>query len=282
MKKWLMIMMAALVSVLVACSGSNDSENTEDSSDDQNKEENTQQSIRVAVVESPMLDVVEIAKENLAEDNIEVKIVEMGDYIQPNEALANNEVDANFSQHVPFMNQFNENSDADATLTEIQPIYYANFGLYAKEYASVEEFPEDASIGIANDPSNIDRSLRLLASHDLIELNETDSGQYGLEDIKEDSHNYTFEQAGIAALTRLYEDVDGVIINPTHAGNLDLTPADDALITEKEDNKFAITLVAREDNADTELIQQLAKAMTSEDVREFLNSREGGASLPAF
>ncbi|TMN20922.1 MetQ/NlpA family ABC transporter substrate-binding protein [Lentibacillus cibarius] len=280
MKKWIIIMMVVLISVLVACSGSNNSEKAEKSSDDNNNGEDKEQTVRVAVVESPMLDVVEIAQENLAEDNIEVEIVEMGDYIQPNEALANEEVDANFSQHVPFMNQFNQNSDAN--LTEVQPIYYANFGLYAQEYASVEEFPDDATIGIANDPSNIDRSLRLLASHNLIELKETDSGQYKLEDIKENSHNYSFEQAGITALTRLYEDFDGVIVNPTHAGNLDLTPADDALITEKEDNKFAITLVAREDNADSELIQQLADAMTSEDVRKFLNSREGEASIPAF
>ncbi|WP_085992256.1 MetQ/NlpA family ABC transporter substrate-binding protein [Oceanobacillus senegalensis] len=280
MKKWLMTMMVVLASVLVACSGSNDSENTEKSSEDNTNDENKEQTIRVAVVESPMLDIVEIAKENLAEENIEVEIVEMGDYIQPNAALANKEVDANFSQHVPFMEQFNENSDA--SLTEVQPIYYANFGLYAQEYDSVEEFPEDATIGIANDPSNVDRSLRLLASHHLIELNEIDDGQYGLDDIKEGSHNFSFEQAGITALTRLYEDFDGIIVNPTHADNLGLTPADDALITEKEDNKFAITLVAREDNADSELIQQLADAMTSEDVREFLNSREGKASIPAF
>lgn len=272
-------MVLFLVAVLGACSGNNENENSDDSSSNNNGESEVQ-TIRVAAVESPMTDVVEIAKEILAEDNIEVEIVEMGDYIQPNEALANEEVDANFSQHVPFMNQFNENTEAN--LVDIQPIYFANFGLYSQSYASLEEFPDDATIGIANDPSNVDRSLRLLASHDLIELNETDSEEYGLEDIKEGSHNFKFEQAGIATLIRLIEDVDGVIVNPTHAGNLDLTPADDALITEKEANKFAITLVAREDNADSELIQRLAEAMTSEEVREFLNAREGGASLPAF
>src|SRR5699024_7757465 len=118
-----------------------------------NTEGSEKQTIKVAVVESPMTDVVEIAKENLAEENIEVEIVEMGDYIQPNEALAHGEVDANFSQHVPFMNQFNENSDAQ--LVDVQAIYYANFSLYGDGYESVEEFPEDATIGIANDPSNI-------------------------------------------------------------------------------------------------------------------------------
>lgn len=278
MRKWFIVMMAVLVSVLVACGGNSDSENNTSESTD--NDENNEQTIRVAVVESPMTDVVEIAQEKLAEDNINLEIVEMGDYIQPNEALKNEEVDATFSQHVPFMNQFNENSDGN--LADIQPIYFANFGLYAEEYDSVEEFPDDATIGIANDPSNIDRSLRLLAAHDLIELNEIDGEEYGLDDIKEDSSNYSFEEASIDALTRLYDDVDGIIANPTHASHLELTPADDALVTETEDSKFAITLVAREDNADSELIQQLAEAMTSEDVREFLNAREGGAAVPAF
>lgn len=278
MRKWFILLIVTLATVLVACSDSNDSENTEELID--TNEEVTEQTLKVAAVESPMTDVVEIAQEILAEEDITVEVIEMGDYIQPNEALANEEVDATFSQHVPFMNQFNENTDS--TLAAVQSIYYANFGLYAEEYDSIEELPEDVTIGIANDPSNIDRSLRLLASHELIELNEIEGEEYGLEDIIEDSHNFSFEQAEIAALSRLYDDVDSVIINPTHASHLDLTPADDALITEKEDNKFAITLVAREDNVDSELIQKLAEAMTSEDVREFLNARDGGAAVPAF
>lgn len=274
MRKKLIITMALLAGFLVACGGE-----TTDSSEGVEQAE-TEQTLRVASVESPMTDIVEIAKEVLAEEGIEMELVQMGDYIQPNEAVANNEVDATFSQHVPFMEQFNDNTDA--TLAAVEAIYFANFGLYADGYDSIEDLPADASIGIANDPSNVDRSLRLLASHDLIELNEIDGEQYALDDIKEDSHNYTFEDAEISALSRLYDDVDGVIMNPTHASHLDLTPADDALITEKEDNKFAITLVAREDNADSELIQKLAEAMTSEKVREFLENREGGAAVPAF
>src|SRR5690625_2553359 len=268
MKKSLLVIMIALVTFLVACG--------DDQTDNNANEETNEQTLRVAAVESPMTDVIEIAKELLAEDGIEVEVVEMGDYIQPNEALKNNEIDANFSQHVPFMQQFNEN--ADGNLVDVQPIYFANFGLYADGYESIDELPDDITIGIANDPSNVDRSLRLLASHDLIELNEIDGEHYGLDDIIEDSHNFSFEQAEIAALSRLYDDVDGVIMNPTHASHLDLTPADDALITEKEDNKFAITLVAREDNVDSELIQKLSEAMTSEDVREILNGREGGSA----
>lgn len=144
MKKSLLVIMIALVTFLVACSG-------DDQTDNNANEENDVQTLRVAAVESPMTDVVEIAKELLAEDGIEVEVVEMGDYIQPNEALKNKEIDANFSQHVPFMQQFNEN--ADGNLVDVQPIYFANFGLYADGYESIDELPDDITIGIANDPS---------------------------------------------------------------------------------------------------------------------------------
>ncbi|HLS34684.1 MAG TPA: MetQ/NlpA family ABC transporter substrate-binding protein [Bacillota bacterium] len=282
MRRFLTITFVTLMVVLAACGGNdnnveNENENNENGDNNNEVEEQT---LKVAAVESPMTDVVEIAKDILADEGIDVEVVEMGDYIQPNEALANEEIDATFSQHVPFMEQFNENTGE--SLAAVEPIYFANFGLYAREYDSIDELPEDVTIGIANDPSNIDRSLRLLESHGLIELEDIDGDEYGLDDIVEDSHNYSFEQAEIAALSRLYDDVDSVIINPTHASHLDLTPADDALITEKEDNMFAITLVAREDNVDSDLIQKLAEAMTSEEVREFLEGREGGAAVPAF
>lgn len=274
MRKKLIMTMTLFAIFLTACG------NTGNESEEVVEQENSEQTLQVAAVESPMTDVLEIAKDLLAEEDISMEVVEMGDYIQPNEALENKEIDATFSQHLPFMEQFNENKGA--SLTGVQPIYFANFGLYAEDYDSIEDLPDDLSIGIANDPSNVDRSLRLLAAHDLIELNEIDGDQYSLKDIKEDSHNFSFEDAEISALSRLYPDVDSVIMNPTHASHIDLYPAEDAIITETEDSKFAITLVAREDNADSELIQKLAEAMTSEEVREFLNNREGGAAVPAF
>lgn len=276
MRKLFLVMIIALITLLAAC-GNNESE---EKSEETNDGATEKQVVKVAAVESPMTDVVEIAKDLLAEEDITVEVVEMSDYIQPNEALDNEEVDATFSQHVPFMEQFNENTGA--SLKDIQAIYFANFGLYAKEYDDIDDLPDDITIGIANDPSNIDRSLRLLESHGLIEFAEEGLDQYGLDDIKDGSSNFKFEEAGIASLSRLYDDVDAVIINPTHASHLELTPADDALITEKEDNMFAITLVAREDNADSDLIEKLKEAMTSEDVREFLEGREGESAVPAF
>lgn len=270
MRKWFLIIMIVIVTTLIACSDSSEESETSE-----------KQKIRVASVETPMTDVVEIAKELLAEDGIEVELVQMGDYIQPNEALANDEVDANFSQHVPFMEEFNRNKGSD--LVGVQPVYHPNYGIYSKEFDSIEKLPEGATIGIANDSSNLDRSLRLLAENDLIELKEIDDEEeYRVADVKEDSHNFVFKETEIASLSRLYEDVDIAVMSPAHARHIDLTPEDDAIIAENNVAKYAVSLITREGNADSELIEKLAEAMTSEEVREFLNSHGGGSATPAF
>lgn len=270
MRKWLLVIMIAITTTLVAC---NDNTETDEATE--------KQKIRVASVETPMTDVVEIAKEILAEEGIEVELVQMGDYIQPNEALANGEVDANFSQHVPFMEEFNRNKGAD--LVGVQPVYYPNYGIYSREYDSIENLPDGATIGVANDSSNLDRSLRLLAENGLIELKEIgDEEEYTIADVIEDSHNFVFKEVEIAALSRLYEDVDIAVMSPAHARHIDLTPEDDAIIAENNVEKYAVSLITRKENADSELIQKLAEAMTSEEVREFLNSHGGGSATPAF
>src|SRR5690625_2335753 len=172
MRRFLTITFVTLMVVLAACGGDDNNVDNANENNDNGDNNNVveDQTFKVAVVESPMTDVVDIAKDILADEGIDVEVVEMGDYIQPNEALANGEIDVTFSQHVPFMEQFNENTGE--SLAAVEPIYFANFGLYAREYDSIDELPEDVTIGIANDPSNIDRSLRLLESHGLIELED--------------------------------------------------------------------------------------------------------------
>src|SRR5690625_7735178 len=116
MRKILASLFIILIVALAACGGSdNNNENNENGNNNNGNNENAaeEQTLKVAAVESPMTDVVEIAKDLLADEGIEVEVVEMGDYIQPNEALKNEEVDATFSQHVPFMEQFNENADGN-------------------------------------------------------------------------------------------------------------------------------------------------------------------------
>ncbi|MGF2614668.1 ABC transporter substrate-binding protein [Rossellomorea vietnamensis] len=278
MKKFLLLA-AALLFILAGCGQNNEGNNEENASEpkDQEGEEVT---LKVASLIPPMTEIVELVKPKLAEDNINLEMVVLGDNVQPNTALAAEEVDANFFQHVPYMEEFNRSNDAN--LVPVTPIYFANYGVYSKEFSSMEELPEGSVIAIANDVSNIDRSLSLLAQHGVITLKEKEDVYYTQADIIENPKNYEFKEVDLLMLARMYDDADAVVMTPAYASPLGLTPKSDGLLTEGVENDFAITLVAREDNVDSEPIQKLAEAMTSEEVRTFLEENYDETAIPAF
>ncbi|QUG43639.1 ABC transporter substrate-binding protein [Psychrobacillus sp. INOP01] len=275
MKK-ILFLMTMFVLILAGCSQENEA-NDKEKAQENDQEEVT---LKVASLIPPMTEILELIKPKLAEESINLEIVVLGDNVQPNSALAAGEVDVNFFQHVPYMEEFNRNNDAN--LVPIVPIYFANYGTYSKEYNSMDELPEEAVIAIANDVSNIDRSLALLAQHDVITLKEKTGPYYTKADIVENPKNYKFEEVDLLMLARMYDDADAVVMTPAYAAPLGLTPKSDALLTEGDDNDFAITLVAREDNEDSEAIKKLAEAMTSTEVREFLEENYDETAIPAF
>lgn len=243
-------------------------------------EEEKEVTLKVASLISPMTDILEIAKPLLKEEGVNLEIVVLSDNVQPNNALANKEVDANFFQHVPYMEEYNKS--ADAHLVPVKAIYHAVYGGYSKDYQSIEDLPDGATIAMANDPTNIGRSLNLLANYDLITLKE-DAGIFATEaDIVENPHNFQFEKVDLLMLARVYEDTDLTIMTPAYAAPLGLTPNEDALLTEGIESEFAITLIAREDNADSEAIQLLAEKMTGPEVKKFLEEEYKDTALPAF
>lgn len=255
--------LVAIPALLLAACGTTEDQQETDSTEEttESTEEATEESeevtLDVASLIPPMTEILELVEPELAEEGIDLNVVVLGDNIQPNDALHHEEVDANFFQHVPFMEEYNINNDA--SLVPVEPIYFANYGVYAADYESMDELPEGATIAIANDISNIDRSLQLLAQHDVIELEETDERYYTQSHISENPNDYNFEEVDLLMLARMYDDADAVVITPAYAEPLGLTPANDALLTEGTENEFAITLVAREDNVDEEAIQTLAE-----------------------
>jgi D-methionine transport system substrate-binding protein len=275
MKK-IIFLMTALMVLLVGCGKENEVTEKE-STQNEKKEEVT---LKVASLIPPMTEILELVKPKLAEEGINLEMVVLSDNVQPNSALAAKEVDVNFFQHIPYMEEFNRNNDAE--LVPVTPIYFANYGVYAKEYDSIDKLPESATIAIANDVSNIDRSLALLAQHKVITLQGKTGPYYTMADITENPKNYQFKEVDLLMLARMYDDADAVVMTPAYAAPLGLTPKNDALLTEGIDNDFAITLVARKDNVDSEPIQKLAKAMTSPEVREFLEKNYSETAIPAF
>ncbi|MGN7478756.1 MetQ/NlpA family ABC transporter substrate-binding protein [Solibacillus silvestris] len=270
-KSWIVSLAAVLA--LVGCGQKNETEGSKQVS----SEETT---LKVASLIAPMTEILELVEPQLAEEGIDLEIVVLGDNVQPNNALAAKEVDANFFQHVPYMEEFNRNNGSK--LVPIQPIYFANYGVYAKNYDSIDDLPDGAAVAIANDISNIDRSLTLLAQHGVITLKEKTDVYYTLASVEENPKNLQFKEVDLLMLARMYDDADAVVMTPAYAAPLGLTPKSDALLTEGVENDFAITLVAREDNKDDEAIQKLAEAMTSEAVRDFLEENYDETATPAF
>lgn len=277
MNKKLMLLMLTLLLVLAGCGQQPAKDKTPESAAPDAAEEVT---LKVATLIPPMTEVLDLVKPMLKEEGINLEIQILSDNVQPNNALAHKEVDANFFQHVPYMEEYNANNGSE--LVPVTPIYNAVFGAYSKKYKTIEELPDGASIAIPNDPSNIGRSLVMFEKNGLIKLKEGVGIQATQADIVENPRKYKFTEVDLLMLARTLDDVDMVAMTPAYAKPLGLTPKKDALVTEGNDSDFTITLVARKDNVDSEPIQKLAKAMTSPEVKKFFEDNYSEIALPAF
>lgn len=276
-RNFLFVLSGVMVFVMAACG--NGEEGTEETTENAETEEDTE--LQVASQTIPMTDVVELAAEAI-EEPYTVEMVEVADNIQYNEALLNEEVDANFAQHEPFMEMFN--AERDGNLVAIQPIYNAIVGYYSPIYDSIEDIEDGAEVAIPSDSTNEARALMILEQHDLITLSDDVTYDATVDDIVENPHDFTFTHVDLLNLTSSYEDGVELVFNyPTYIDSIGLTPDDAVFLEEDEDNTFAITLVAREDNQDSEAIQALQEAFTSDEVYEFLSELEAEGHLePAF
>lgn len=277
MNKKIVSLLLAILMFVTACSSNQAEKAPQEETKGEVKEEVT---LKVASLIPPMTDMLELVKPLLKEDGINLEIVILSDNVQPNNALANKEVDANFFQHVPYMKQYNESNETD--LVAVKPIYHAMLGGYSKRYKTIEELPEGATIAIPNDSSNIGRSLALIEKSGLIKLKEGVGINATQKDIVENKHDIQFKEVDLLMLARTLDDVDMVTMLPAYASPLGLTPTKDSLITETDDSEFAITLVARSDNADSEAIQKLAERMTGPEMKKFLEENYAEVALPAF
>lgn len=280
MKKW-MLTLSILMVVLAGCGKQADSgAANKDAAPAESPQQQEEVTLKIATLIPPMTEILELVQPLLKEEGVNLEIVVLSDNIQPNDALANKEVDVNFFQHVPYMEQYNQNKNAN--LVAVQPIYHAIYGAYSKRYKSMEELPEGAVIAIANDPSNIGRSLDMLDKAGVIKLKEGVGINATQADIIENEKNYKFEEVDLLMLARMLDDVDLALMTPAYASPLGLTPKKDALLTETAESDFAITLVAREDNQDSEAVQKLAKVMSGPEVKQFLQENYDEIAIPAF
>ena len=239
--------------------------------------------IKVGASPAPHAEILEVVKEILAEDNITLEIVEFNDYIQPNEAVESGDIDANYFQHITYMNNFN--TEHGTHLASVADVHYEPFALYAGKTASLDALADGAQIGIPNDPTNCGRALLLLQEQGLITLNDG----VGLEptplDIKDNPHNYKIEELEAAQLPRSLDSLDMAVINGNYAIDAGLKVAD-ALAIESADGiagtAYVNVLSVKEGRENDEAIKALVKALQSDKVKEYINETYGGAVVPKF
>lgn len=236
--------------------------------------------LNVGATPEPHAQILKVVKPLLKEEGIELKIVEFTDYILPNLALNDGDIDANFFQHVPYMESFADNNNVKleaATKVHVEPL-----GLYSKKLNSIENLNDGAKIAIPNDPTNGGRALLLLEKDGLIKLNENAGLEATESDIAQNPKNLSFIVLDAPQLPRSLDDVDAAIINTNYVLEAGLNPLNDALILEDEDSPYANILAVTPEKANDENIKKLVKALNSPEVKDFINNQYKGAIIPAF
>ena len=229
---------------------------------------------------APHAEILEVAKEILAEQGITLEIVEFNDYIQPNTAVENEELDANYFQHITYMNDFNE---SDGThLVSAAEIHYEPFGLYAGKTASLDELADGAQIAVPNDATNEGRALLLLEAQGLITLDDSSNLTATPNNIVDNPKNLEFQELEAATIPSVLADVDLAVINSNYALGAGLNPVKDALAIESKDSPYANIVAIRTGDDSRAEIQKLKAALTSAEVKKFIETEYKGAVVPAF
>ena len=237
--------------------------------------------LTVGVSPLPHAEILQFVDDELAEEaGLDLELVEFTDYLQPNVALDDGSLDANYFQHAPYLAE--QEAAAGYDFEAVTPVHLEPLGLYSATLARVEEIPDGAQIAIPNDPTNGARALHLLADHGLLTVADTGESSATVLDIEDNPKNLEFVEIEAAQLPRSLPDVDAAVINGNYAIQADLSPATDALAAEApEDNPYANLLVVRAGDEDDPRIAQLAELLGSDEVAEFIAETYDGAVISA-
>ena len=241
-------------------------------------------SISVGASVTPHAEILAVAKDILAKQGIELEIVEFTDYIQPNTSVENGDLDANYFQHKPYLEEFNK--DNGTHLVAVSDIHYEPFGIYAGKTASIDKLADGAVIAVPNDGTNEARALMLLQAQGLIKLKDGTGFSATILDIAENPKKLSIKELEAAQLALSLKDVDLAVINGNYAIQAGLNATTDALATEDKDSTAAQTyaniLCVKEGNEKAPAVLALIEALRSEEVRKFIEEKYEGAVVPIF
>lgn len=239
--------------------------------------------ITIGASPTPHAEILQFVQDNLAADaGLDLKIETFDDYVLPNTALSEGDIDANYFQHLPYFES--QVAEQGYDFDHFEGVHIEPYAVYSSKYDSIDDIPDGAKFGITNDPGNQARALDLLVANDLITLKDTGDADPTLLDIDQNPKNFEFIETAPESLVRALEDVDLAIINGNYALEAGLNPAKDSLLIESgEDNPYANFVAVRSEDIDNPALITLDELLHSDEVRQFIEERwPDGEVLPAF
>lgn len=236
--------------------------------------------LTVAASPTPHAQILEQCVPILAEQGIDLVINEYSDYVVPNTAVEDGDEDANYFQHIPYLEEFN--ASRGTHLVDVASVHIEPMGIYPGKTTSLEDLPDGASIAVPNDPTNEGRALLLLEAQGLITLTDSSNLSSTPKDIAENPKNLTFVEVEAATIPSIVSEVDLAVINSNYALGAGLNPTTDSLAIESSDSPYVNVLVVKEGNEDNPAVQALVEALHSDTVRTYIEDTFDGAVVPAF
>jgi D-methionine transport system substrate-binding protein len=238
------------------------------------------QTIRVAVTAGPHAQILEKVVPEAKKLGLDVKVIEFTDYVIPNQALANKEVEINSFQHEPYLK--NQVAKTNWKLAKVGYTIASPMGFYSKKYKSFGDLPAGATVAIQNDPTNGARSLKLLHDNNIIKLREGAGVTAGVADISENPKRYRFIELDAAQLPRSLPDVDAAAVNNNYAVQAGLDPVKDSIVKETTDGPWVNIIAVREEDKDKPWVANFVKAYQSQSVKEYIAAQFKGAYVAAW
>ncbi|MEF9840626.1 MAG: MetQ/NlpA family ABC transporter substrate-binding protein [Lachnospiraceae bacterium] len=266
------------VSAITGCGAKSADSEGESTKDDGDK------TIIVGASPSPHAEILAEAGKVLEADGYKLSVKEYSDYVQPNLALDGGDLDANYFQHLPYLDQFNEENKTD--IVSAAAIHYEPFGIYPGQTASLDALKEGAKIGVPNDATNEARALLLLEAQGLIKLKDGADLKATKNDIVQNDKKFEIVEVEAAQLPRSIQDLDIAVINGNYAIEAGLSVAKDALVTEDAKSVAATTyaniIAVQKGSEESDKIKALVKALQSDEVKKFIEEKYDGAVVPVF
>ena len=230
-----------------------------------------QTKLKVGATPEPHAVFLNLIKEDLKADGIDLVVVDFTDYVIPNEALESGEIDANFFQHLPYLESFNK--ERGYHLTNAGGIHVEPIALYSKKVKSIADLKKKATVAIPNDPTNEGRALLLLQAAGLIELDKSAGITATVLDIKKNPKKLKFKEIEAASLPRVLADVDAAVINGNYAIPAGLSATKDGLFVEGKESPYVNIVAVKEGRQNDAAIKALVKALQSQKIKDYVSGK---------